>query len=206
MTDEATNNEFENRKRELIWREAEGYAQTRETSRKLNKTRAKSRSNIEDGGIRTDAFQDGIRLVKDLDADERKAYMADLMLVLDVLGARQGDLFPEDVAKRAKAAEKAKTKGAKTPKVSKKAAAAAQTRTKADLDKQTDEAKRSNPGNGGAGHVAALPENATTKQTEEAIKKDAAALEQQEGEKILSTTPKSQSTIAAEKRDQAKLN
>lgn len=130
--DEKRLNDTEQRKRDLIWREAQGYAESRVTSRKLNKGRAQSRSNVEEGGIRTDAFQDGIRLAKDLSPAELEQYLSDLRLVLDVLGARQGELFPEEVARRQKRAEQAKKKaeekasGGKPKKVSKTAAAAAE--------------------------------------------------------------------------------
>lgn len=138
-TDAEKINDPDRKKRELIWREAEGYAETRDQSRKLNKTRAKSRSNIADGGIRTDAFQDGIRLVKDLEPGDLEQYLADLQLVLDVLGARQGDLFPEEVAKREKAKQDAAKKAAAaatkgTPKnASGKAAAAAESKGKGNV-------------------------------------------------------------------------
>lgn len=131
-TDPAKINDEVRRKRELILREATSYAETRTDSRKLNKKRAKSRTAIEDAGLRTDAYQDGIRLVKDLTETERQQYMADLLLVLDVLGAKQGDLFPEERAKALKREQKAKDAAANKgqPKAaSKKAAAAAESQS-----------------------------------------------------------------------------
>lgn len=197
-TDDDRQNDTVARKRDLIWKEAQGYAESRVTSKKLNKARAKSRGNIEEGGIRTDSFQDGIRLSKDLEPADLEQYLEDLQLVLSVLGARQGELFPEEVARRQKRAEQAKTKaekkaaGGKTKKVSKGAAAAAESkgRNKAELDNKTDTDPASAPKiiktSDGTGPNDGPREGETTDAfiKRQAQEKNAAA-EQQAGEKVL---------------------
>lgn len=117
---------------------AEDYAASVKRSRGENKKRAKGRETIDKLGVRTDAFQHGLRLVKDLTINEQKQYLRDLKMVISVVGRRQMELFPEDAlrAKKREDALRAKEADAKA---------------KAGVD--ADTSPRSDPKSGGAGGV-----------------------------------------------------
>ena len=197
--------------------QTEIYAASRVRSRKENEIKATSRKRVADLGLRTDAYQIGIRLVKDLTEGERADFMRDLGLVLKVLGARQADLFPDEVLKAEKRAQKARDREAKAG------------RSKAELDAASDSNPKSDPAAGGAGKRGrkAKGEGSKAPQTageapkgddddgetgDELIARAAAEknaeLEQKEGGVLLENAgkPKSQSQISAEKLEAAKLN
>lgn len=121
-----------------ILKAGESYAESTIRQRAENKRRAENRKRISDLGIRTDAYQTAIKLVKDLTDSERKDFIRDLRLVTKVLGARQADLFPDEKIKAEKRVEKAKERAAKKP------------RGKDELDAATNANPRSNPATGGA--------------------------------------------------------
>lgn len=204
-------NDAERQIQARLYQEAQGYAETRKESAVLNKKRATSRKKIEEMGFRTDAYQVGIRIVKDLSDRERKDFMRDLKLVVDVLGKRQADLFPDEALKAAKREEARKAEN--------------KPKSKAAADAKSDASKRSDPKSGGAGKkrngVPAEPPS-TLKETvasgdamidEVAARRQAqAAAEQEEGARALDrirnppAEPKSQSQLSAEKLEAAKLN
>lgn len=159
--------------------EAEAYASSRDRSRAENKRRADSRERILKSGIRTDAFQVGIKLIKDLSERERADFMDDLRLMLKTLGGKQADLFPEEAIRAAKREEKRKEEEA--------------AKKKAD-GSENDNKSRSDPNKGGA-------KPRTKKQDAEEQAEGAAALTAG-----LPETKKAQSKLAAEKLEAAKLN
>ncbi len=116
----------------------ERYSASHKRSRTENKERADIRGRAKELGMRTDAFQVGVRIVKDLTANERKDFLRDLNLVVTVLGAKQGVLFPDEALRAAKREERKTEKAAGKP------------RTQAELDANTDNNPASNPANGGA--------------------------------------------------------
>src|SRR5690606_33267697 len=99
-----------------------------------NKERSEIRNRAKELGLRTDAFQVGVRIVKDLTANERKDFLRDLDLVVKTLGARQAELFPDEALRAAKREERKANKG----------------RSKDELDAKTDSDPRSDPSAGGA--------------------------------------------------------
>lgn len=188
---------------------AEQYADSIKRSRTENKKRAKGRAKIDELGVRTDAFQHGLRLVKDLTISEQKQYLRDLKMVISVVGQRQMELFPEDALRNKKREEDRMAKEAEA-------------RTKAGVDSDTN--PRSDPKRGGAGKGKSQASKAAPKgpaATKAAALVKAAASktatgpgsepgkmmsqveqdEQAEGAAILEgAKPKSQSAIAAEAR------
>lgn len=176
-----------------LYEQAQSYAETRVQSRKLNKQRAESRAKIMEMGFRSDSYQTGIRIIKDLSARERDDFMRDLNLILKVLGSRQADLFPEEALKAAKREEQRKAENQPKP--------------PAEADAKSDANPRSNPAKGGAGKKKAdkNPPVASVPPTEAELTAAAAqaATEQQEGDQALnaglSATKKAQSKQAADK-------
>lgn len=110
------------------------YSGSHKRSRTENSERSQIRARAKELGIRTDAFQVGVRIVKDLTANERKDFLRDLDLIVKTLGARQADLFPDEALR---AAKREASKGNKP-------------RTPAELDANTDTNPASDPANGGA--------------------------------------------------------
>lgn len=86
------------------------YSASHRRSRDENRVRAGNRAKIKDMGMRTDAYQVGVRIVKDLTESERKDFLRDLNLVVKVLGSRQQELFPEEALKAATREAKRKAK------------------------------------------------------------------------------------------------
>lgn len=156
---------------------AEQYVGYEKRAKELNKAKAEVRDQAEQIGIPSLAFQHGVRMVKLMDKSERRDYQAGLRRVVKVLSGREGDLFPDDVERRQKRAEKKK----------------AEARSSAELDEASAKNPRSNPDSGGAKPRTPSPEQA--------------AAEQAEGDAILAdglTT--SQSAQAQAKRAAAGLN
>lgn len=112
----------------------ERYSASHKRSRTENKERSEIRARAKELGIRTDAFQVGVRIVKDLTANERKDFLRDLDLIVKTLGARQAELFPDEALRAAK----------------REAAKGNKTRTQAELDAKTDTDPKSDPAAGGA--------------------------------------------------------
>lgn len=200
-----------------LYTEAQKYAETRIESRSLNEKRATSRKKVEQMGFRKDAYQVGIRIVKDLSTRERSDFMRDLQLITKVLGKRQADLFPEEALKAAKREDDRKRELAEA-----KAA-----------EGRSPDHPRSDPKKGGAGKAkasAAGPaepsggkdpiaeamaakmandRGASSTASGEAAKK-AAETEQREGDDVLSAglqeTKQAQSKIASDRLAKAGLN
>lgn len=224
-TDPSKINDADRQIQGKVYEEAQKYAETRTKSRALNKERAASRAKIDEMGIRTDAYQTGIRLIKDLSVGERADFMRDLNLILGVLGKRQSDLFPEEALKAAKREEDRKKK-------------AQEEKTAAG---RLPDHPRSDPAKGGAGKTAepAAPSKVVQLKPGEATKAGAAASdaalqasikavserEAADGEEVLSQAPTSsqlpdelppdppssetklsQSAQAAQRLEAAKLN
>ncbi len=121
-----------------ILKAGEAYSASHRRSRTENKERASNRARIKDLGMRTDAYQVGVRIVKDLTENERKDFLRDLNLVVKVLGAKQAELFPDEALKAAKREEKQREKKAK------------EGRSQEELDAATNDNPRSDPAAGGA--------------------------------------------------------
>jgi hypothetical protein len=116
----------------------ERYSASHKRSRTENKERAEIRTKAKELGMRTDAFQVGVRIVKDLTDNERKDFLRDLNLVVSVLGAKQGLLFPDEALKAAAREQRKADKAAGKP------------RSAAELDAKTDTDPKSDPAAGGA--------------------------------------------------------
>jgi hypothetical protein len=101
-------NDIERQIEQRVFKEGEAYAASHKRSRAENKDRSASRERIKEMGLRTDAYQVGVRIVKDLTALERKAFLQDLELVVRVLGSRQKDLFPEEAMRAEKREQRRK--------------------------------------------------------------------------------------------------
>lgn len=181
----------------------EAYAASNKRQKTENKTRAENRAKIKEMGIRTDAYQVGVKLARDLTETERKDFMRDLTLVVKVLGAKQQELFPDEALKAAKREQAKKDKAAKAP------------RSKEELDAASEENPRSDPNSGGAKpQVPEVdtrpPELRSSDPVIDESLKSVLAREQEEGDAALDAglpqTKKSQSEIAAERRAAAKLN
>lgn len=175
-------NDFERQMESRLLESGNAYSASHRRSREENKVRANNRAKIKEMGMRTDAYQVGVRIVKDLTENERKDFLRDLNAVVKVLGSRQQELFPEEAMKAAKREERKNAKvkgneGAPNP----------------------DENPRNDPASGGAGRPS-----------EEELTKAAAAAEQTAGEDALAAglpkTRKAQSAQAAEKLAAAKLS
>lgn len=204
-----------------IFKEGESYSASHKRSRTENKTRAESRARIKEIGMRTDAYQVGVRIVKDLSAREREEFLRDLNLVVKVLGNRQQDLFPEEALRAAKREKLRQEEEAK---------AEAERKKQAESDKP---GSRSDPNAGGAkpqtgtdgkpwpddAQIAAnangdapAPPNPPSEQDEGAavlaggLPNTAAAQEAAKAEAPAPGKKKSQSAQAAEALAAAKLN
>lgn len=170
----------------------ESYAASHKRSRAENKERAANRAKIKELGLRTDAYQVGVRIVKDLTETERKDFLRDLELVVKALGHRQQELFPEEALKAQQRIQRAEEKAAaKAAKVTGKEGAP-----------DPDSNPRSDPNAGGAKPQTSADPDA----------------EQEDGEQVLSGVTKtavsvaqprkrrSQSEIAAEKLAKAGMH
>lgn len=199
-------NDIERQIEQRVFKEGEAYAASHKRSRAENKERSASRERIKEMGLRTDAYQVGVRIVKDLTALERKAFLQDLELVVRVLGSRQKDLFPEEAMRAEKREQRRKEAEAEA----KKGSAGAP-----DPDKNP----RSDPNKGGAKPRTGKKGEASNVVQLQPPSGEQQQAEQQEGEETLKSmapetaaaqteakTPKSQSQIAAEKMEAAKLN
>lgn len=185
-------------------------------------------SNADKLGIPPAALQAAVKMVRIMDKDDRKAYQSGVRRVLKALEPAAADLFPEDIARLEKRRERAKERETK-------AAAKAATKTAEDIERgdpkrggaggadghaKAKDAKAKKPagphskrdkGNvvGMDGKPATLSD--TVASGDALIASTAASLnaaaEQITGAAILDTAgkPKSQSQIAAEKLEAAKL-
>jgi hypothetical protein len=203
-------NDIERQIEQRVFKEGEAYAASHKRSRAENKDRSASRERIKEMGLRTDAYQVGVRIVKDLTALERKAFLQDLELVVRILGSRQKDLFPEEAMRAEKREQRRKEAEAEANKG--KAGAP-------DPDKNP----RSDPAKGGAKpRVGKKGETGNVVQLQPPSGEQQQA-EGQEGDAVLNGLtpetqaaqnaalnpdgkPKSQSQIAAEKMEAAKLS
>ena len=202
-------NDIERQVEQRVFKEGEAYAASHKRSRAENKERSASRERIKEMGLRTDAYQVGVRIVKDLTALERKAFLQDLELVVRILGSRQKDLFPEEAMRAEKREQRRKEAEAEA----KKGSAGAP-----DPDKNP----RSDPAKGGAkprvGKKGEAATGAVVGLDGKPLPAAETETEQQEGDAALkglapdtaaaqeAAKPKSQSQIAAEKLEAAKLN
>lgn len=116
----------------------ERYSSSHKRSRTENKERADIRARAKELGLRTDAFQTGIKIVKDLTENERKDFLRDLDLIVRVFGAKQSELFPDEALKAEQRVKRQAERAAK------------EGRTKEELDAASDSNSRSDPSAGGA--------------------------------------------------------
>lgn len=198
---------------------AEQYQATVEKSRELNEERANIRENVGKLGIDPKAFQVGLRMAKDMSKGERSDFTGSLDRVLGVLDGKEVDLFgAEEMRKRDERKKKAEDKKAKAG------------RDKAELDKKTDTNPKSDPAKGGAGKGSKKADAGTTtpppgttpapdkpvgdgeerQETGDELiarvaREENAKREQREGAALVDGRPKSQSQLAAEKLEQAKM-
>ncbi len=162
------------------------YAAANAESKKLNKKRAEVRAKIKEMGVRTDAYQTAIHIIKDLTPEEGKVFLSDLEMLVRILGAKQQDLFAEEQVKAQKRVEKAQAKAAGKP------------RTPEEIDAANQDNPRSDPNSGGA--KPQTPPDPPSDPNPSG--------EQEEGDKVLEAQAPvmSQSQKAAKKRAAAGLN
>lgn len=179
----------------------EQYASCDRRSAEINDERSTIRANAEKLGFSSQEFQDGVRYVKKMDAEGRKEHFAKVdRLIAAVDDDKQAMLWPVE-------AERIKKRRDQDRVAAEEAAQTA--RDQAERDKP---GSRSDPASGGAGKKPRKAKDAPTPPTPPAeedgdalIRRVAAEkqaeLEQKEGAALLDGKPKSQSQIAAEKRE-----
>lgn len=186
---------------------AEQYASCDRRSAEINDERKTIRDNAEKLGIPSKAFQHAVGMVKHMSEGERRDYTVGMNRVVRAIEGRAQELFPAEAERVRKRQENAGNKP----------------RSEAELNSKTDNDKRSDPKAGGAAKAKAetspptppdAPKLRVVGTGDEADVKSNAPPnppgEQEAGEQALNEglpeTKKSQSQIAAEKRDAAKLN
>ncbi len=200
---------------------AEQYQSCNVRSRALNDERKVIRENVDKLGITPAAFTMALAMTRDMTTGERADFTGSMNRVLSALDGREADLFGADeVAKRDKrAAKKAETAAEQERRLS-----APDTNPRSDPNKggagkadgkgKAKDAKPKKPAN--AHSKRTIAEAAA--ESDRALKDSIAAAEQKDGEALLDTagkgepvdsgengTRKSQSQIAAEKLEAAKL-
>lgn len=153
------------------------------------------RDQMEKIGVHPRAYQDEVRNFRLYDESERIEYMASRRKMSEVLSSAEGDIFAEEMAERAEKAERRKARlsgkeGAPDPDTNPKSKPKASSAKKPKLT-IVSESDVEETGDELIARVAA---------------EKAHEQEQREGAAILDGTPKSQSTLAAEAREAAKLN
>lgn len=180
---------------DTILKLAEQYVGYENRARALNKDKAAVRAQADKIGIPSLAWQIGVRTVKIMDAKERADFQRGFKRVTGVLSKNAETLFPEDIARQKKRADKAAAKAATE---------------KAKSIERGDTMPRSNPKSGGAGGATGR-KPAKSKPTPEELSAAAAAApgahedEQQAGgdvlqehiDRIKGDAPKSQSAQVA---------
>lgn len=106
-------NDAERQVEAKIFEIGSAYAESNAADKVKNKKRAENRKKIGDLGLRVDAYQIGVKIVKDLTTEEIKDYLRDLKLVVKVLGGRQAELFPEEKLKAEARSQRAKDRAKK---------------------------------------------------------------------------------------------
>lgn len=162
----------------------------------LNDEIKDERDQMEKIGVHPRAYQDEVRNFRLYDESERIEYMASRRKMSEVLSSAEGDIFAEEMAERAEKAERRKARlsgkeGAPDPDTNPKS------------KPKASSARKPKP--------ASDAENGDTEETGDELiarvaAEKAAEQEQRDGAAILDGTPKSQSTLAAEAREAAKLN
>jgi hypothetical protein len=183
-----------------------------------NDKRAESRKKIKEAGMNTTAYGMGVKVAKMmLNQGEREDFIRDFLITVETLTQKQVEFWP-DLAmiaekRRAKAAEK-KARAA--------AAAGKETPEQQERRLAADTNPRSDPKRGGASKSKAKKAGAVDRAMatsaarngegetgDELIarvaREEQAKQEQREGAALIGSTPKSQSTIAAEKLAAAKM-
>lgn len=118
---------------------AEQYKDSLDRSAEENEERKTIRDNAEKLGIKSKAFQNGVSIVKMMSKGERTDYMRGFRRILDVLGEKQKELFPEDAERIERRLERQRAEAAKAKAEAKSSAA------------DSDKNPRSDPARGGAG-------------------------------------------------------
>lgn len=188
-----------------VVKQAEKYQQSRLRSKSENAVKAEGRKEIDKLGFRTDAYQASLRVARDLTPAEQKQYVRDFRFFLKVFADKQLQLWPEDAAL---AVARAKRKAERKAKAA--AAAGGDTAEQQLRRVNADTNPRSDPKRGGAGKAKKAPKK-SVEDLNRAPLADSATIaavtdaEQVTGAALLDTTPKSQSAIAQEKLEAAKL-
>lgn len=183
-----------------IMKLVEQYASCDRRSADINEERATIRSNAEKLGFTSQEFQDGVRRTKKMSKTERDIHERNVNRIVSIAETRQSEFWPAEAERQRKRAER---RAADAAEASKGSAGAP----------DPDTNPRSDPKRGGAGKKKG------ERPTEEQLTAAASEAEQQAGEDALkglapetaaaqteAKTPKSQSQIAAEKMEAAKLN
>jgi len=192
---------------------ADWYGESNARQKDENKGRAENRKRIADLGLSTKAYQWAVQLLKSgMTEAEIKDVLRDLEIFVRVLGGRQAELFPAELAAATKRRERQAEKAAK------------QGRTSEELDAAGEANPRSNPDAGGAGKKGrkgkAKAEPTTIKEaaaaSDAALAESIAATEQQQGAEVLDSMlpkthgadgkPLSQTAQAASIREQLGLD
>lgn len=204
-TDPTKINDADRQLEQTIFTVGGNYAARGKRAKEEAKARKEDRDRIEARGINPNAFHVVAGQIKKLTPKAFKAWLADVNYVAEVMARKQADLFPEDQAAALKREQLREQKAAEIPRDSKA------------LDEKTDTDKRSDPNKGGAkpkppstSGKPALTVAGGTDVTPPPVPDD----EQKEGEAALNAglaqtnaagKPKSQSQIAKEKLEAAKL-
>ncbi len=179
----------------VLFKEGQDYAERNKRSKVENKGRAESRKRVKETGVNVNAYHTAVRLIKDLSARELKEWRRDLDITLKVLGSKQTELFPEEALKSAKREADRKAREAEE-------------KTKRGVDADTN--PRSDPNRGGAAKKAKEVPTPGPTESPDLKQPPNPPGEQAEGEAALSAVDnlgkKSQSTLAAEALEKAKLN
>lgn len=193
---------------DTILKLAEQYVGLENRARQLNKDKAAIREQADKIGVPSLAWQIGVRMVKMMDTGERADFQRGFRRVTTVLSKAAETLFPEDI-------ERQKKRKARKAEAAAKAAAAAGKETPEQQVRRVnaDTNPRSDPKRGGAGKKKPSTIAEAAAASDAALKESIANAEQEDGAKILDTaidsmkdgTPKSQSAIAQEKLEAAKL-
>jgi hypothetical protein len=163
---------------------ADWYAGSNARQKDENKGRAENRKHVSDLGLSTKAYQWAVQLLKSgLSEVEIKDVLRDLEIFVRVLGDRQAELFPAELAAATKRRERKAEKAAKEP------------RGGEELDAATDANPKSDPAAGGAGKRGRKAKAEPVEETGDELiarvaREKLAEQEQREGEALLATAGK----------------
>lgn len=87
---------------QTLWKEGQAYADHNRESKERNKARAESREKVKKIGVNTNAYATAVAHIKNMSSREREEWLRDYNLTMKVLGARQAELFPDEALKIAK--------------------------------------------------------------------------------------------------------